>query len=162
MPSKGTVSEPVDKVLKPTEADKRWTAESVRQLRTGAKLTQENFALALGVSRSTVLDWEKGKEISPLSIGALDRFASGVERATPPSAVREAAPPTYGASEYWAGVNDAALMMSRTVTQLLEAMAAARAGRTTRLASLEELDAATTRQREIDAATPREGGRKAE
>lgn len=162
MPSKGTVSEPADKVLKPTESDKRWTADAVRAMRTGAKLTQETFAAALGVSRSTVVDWEKGKEISALSVAALDRFVSGehAARGTRQHAVRESAPP-YSASDYWAGVNDAALMMSRTVTQLLEAMAAARSNRATDLAALAALDAATERQRAVDAASQRAAERKA-
>ncbi len=51
------------------EVSKSTTAEMIRQLRTGAGLTQEQFAARLGVTFSTVNRWEnrRGKP-SPLAL----------------------------------------------------------------------------------------------
>lgn len=65
-------------------------------------MNQTEFGKALDVNRSTVVDWEKGKPISPLGIGALNAFRDGREGATkretlPSKVVRETAP-AYGES----------------------------------------------------------------
>ena len=50
--------------------------ERVKAVRTGAGLTQEQFALRLGVTRQAVSNWENGRPTSRWSSSCPGRLAS--------------------------------------------------------------------------------------
>jgi len=54
---------------------------ALRKVRTRNRLTQQQFATALGVSTRTVTKWEQGHVISRLGYSAIERWAEsqGVE-----------------------------------------------------------------------------------
>ncbi len=64
------------------EASKATTAEMIKQLRTAAGLTQEQFAARLGVTFSTVNRWENGRgSPTPLARRRLEELR-GARRVT--------------------------------------------------------------------------------
>lgn len=44
-----------------TSKHRKFNAENVRMVRTGLRLTQEDFGRLLGVSRRTIIRWERGQ-----------------------------------------------------------------------------------------------------
>jgi transcriptional regulator with XRE-family HTH domain len=130
--------------------DRDRLVEMVR--REVARTNQADVAREIGVSESTVKRWLAGappsKQTRKLVVWA-ERRAAAYQTAAPPArTVREGA--GEPASDYWAGVNYAALAMSETVTRLLREMSDAR-GVTPSLSG-EGLEAMTRRQIAADAA----------
>lgn len=59
-----------------------WKAEQVKELRETMRLTQEQFAALLSMSRATVIRWEAGEPISLASQRELDKLSAMEERAS--------------------------------------------------------------------------------
>lgn len=94
--------DPEDEPNPPESVYGGWTGSLVRETRTAARLSQGAFAKALEVNRSTVVDWESGRPISALGVGALNAFRDGrpvpgAKRETLPEAGHSASP-HYGES----------------------------------------------------------------
>jgi DNA-binding transcriptional regulator YiaG len=62
-------------VVRTPSSRHRLTPETVRAVRTGLYLTQEDFAALLGVSRRTVIRWERGEHLPVGTYGRKHRAA---------------------------------------------------------------------------------------
>lgn len=62
----------------------KWTPEAIKQLRTDLQLSQEKFAVEVGVVLQTVHRWEKvgGSKPSFLAIEKLDQLQERLEAQT--------------------------------------------------------------------------------